>query len=345
VKIADKDKLALISNLNTMLNAGIPLLDAVEALLPDCTGASLKFLQLLHTSLNEGKTISDAMEKMPRSFDPIMINMVRASEEAGTLDATLSDMEESIKQNMAFKDELRASLVYPIFISVVFMGVLLLILLFVVPRISKVFTGLRTQIPPPTRFLMNASDFLMANYVVLSVCMIVFIVALVIVVRVWHKQVMSVMYRLPVISQLTRTIDLSRFCRSMGLMLHSGIPVDEALDFARSVVHKKEVIAVVDHMKHNVEVGRALSEGFDHKKSKIPIIMIRLTQTAEYSGSLESTMQKLADYFQTQVSRKLTTITALMEPVLIVIIGLATGDIMLAIIAPIYNLISNIHAR
>ena len=345
MKIRDKDKLSLISNMGTMLKAGIPLIECVETLMPDSPPAVKKFLDTLHSNLNDGKMISDSMATMPRSFDPITVNLVRAAEEAGTLEDTLTDIEESIKQQMAFKDELRASLVYPVFVSLVFVGVLLLLLIFVVPRISKVLAGLRTNVPPATQFLVSVSDFLIANYVTVIIVSTVIILAIIIAARVWKQRFVKVFYSFPLIASLTRSIDLFRLCRSISLMLHSGIPISEVLVNTKTVVHTKTVVNLVENMQRNVATGHALSYKLGESNRKIPPILVRLMQSAERSGQLEMTMQKLADYFQAQISRRLRTITTLMEPILIVVIGLATGAIMLAIIAPIYNLISNIRAR
>lgn len=345
MRLNERDKLALYSNLNTTLDAGIPISEAVNMLLQESTGNTKLFLQTLHARLNEGGTISDAMQKTAGSFNQVSINMMRAAEEAGTLEETLLDLEKNTRQQIAFNDELRASLMYPVFVFVVFLGVLLLMLLFVVPRISKVILGLRTPIPPTTQFVFNTSTFLINNYVGVIAVIVALVVLGVVVYKTRRKQVINILYRLPVIHTLGKNLDLLRFCRSMSLMLRAGIPISEALKYSKSVVNLREISKLIDKMIANVELGHVLSEGLDEKNKIVPQLMIRLTKTAEYSGSLEASMQKLADYFQTQVSKTLKTLSALIEPVLIIVVGLMTGGLMLTIIAPIYGLISNIRAR
>lgn len=340
-----KDKLTVISNLATMLSAGIPILEAVEALLPENKGGAKKFLKLTQAALTEGKPISYAMGQMPRDFDAVTMNLVRAAEEAGTLEETLKDLQISIKKDIAFRDELRASMTYPIFIFVIFFGVLLLILLFVVPRISKVFLGLRMALPPATMFMINVSDALVRYWPFIIVGFVIVMVILVAFVRAKKRQVVNALLKLPLLNHLGRTIDLTRFTRSMGLLLRAGIPVSEALELSEAVVSKREMAQMVEKMKDAVSEGLPLSEGLQQSKSLVPPLMIRIVETAEHSGTLEKTMQELSEYFQNQVSAKLKTISTLIEPIMIVVIGLLVGGMMLAIIAPIYSLISQINTR
>lgn len=340
-----QEKLALISGLGTMLAAGIPVLEAVETLKTDSKGNSRKFLNILESSLNEGKAISVAMAKMPKAFDPVTINIMHAAEEAGTLDETLKDLEVSMKKDMAFRDQLRASMTYPIFIFVIFLGVLLLILGFVIPRVAKVFNGLRVELPATTKAMISASDFLLNNYKPLIVAAFVLIACMIILFRLKRRAMTNILLQLPLLNHLGREIDLARFTRSMALLLKAGVPIGEALKLSRAVVVKKEIVRMVDHMEQAIDQGKPLSEGLQKSKRIVPTLMLRLVETAERSGSLEASMQNLSEHFQTRVSQRLQTIATLIEPIMIVVVGLLVGGMMLSIIAPIYGLIGKVRAR
>jgi type II secretory pathway component PulF len=343
--IRSQEKLALISSLATMLAAGVPVLEAVESLLPDSKGGTRKFLEQLRSSLNEGKPISEAMAKAPRSFDPVTVNIVRAAETAGTLDETLKDVEVSMKQDMEFRDQLRASMAYPLFIFVVFLGVLLLILGFVIPRVAKVFATLRMQLPATTRAMIWVSDALLAHYRLIIILSFVGVALLVILFQLKRRAIVNLLLYLPVFRSLGREIDLARFTRSMAQLLKAGVPVGEALKLSRAVVAKKEMVAMVDHMEQAINQGKPMSDGLQASKHAVPSLMIRLIETAERSGSLEMSMQNLSEHFQTRISQRLKTIATLIEPVMIVVVGLLVGGMMLSIIAPIYNLIGKVKAR
>lgn len=153
------------------------------------------------------------------------------------------------------------------------------------------------------------------------------------------------MLQLPMLKKLGREIDLARFTRSMSLLLKSGLAIGEALELSKSVMTKREMRSMADDMIESITQGKTISEGIEPSKNIIPILMYRLISTAERSGSLESSMQNLSEHFQTQVSQRLKNITTLIEPIMIVVIGVLVGGMMLAIIAPIYGLINNVQAR
>ncbi len=345
LQLVARDKLTLISNLATMLSSGIPILEAVETLLSESKGAMREVLLLLRKSLEQGHTVSDAMSKAPKAFDPVTINLVRAAEEAGTLEDSLHDLSQTIKKDIVFTSRLRGSMLYPLFVMVIFVGVLLMILLFVVPRISRVFAGLSVELPLPTQALIASSQFLISNYLIIIAVIVVIIVGLVTFYKLQKRVLIDAFLRLPLLSSLGRKIDLARFTRSMALLLKAGIPIAEALVLAKRVVVKKEVEAVIDDMIKSVDSGNPMTDALRHHKKVIPPMMVRILQTAELSGTLEKTMQELVEYFDEQVTNALKGMTDLIEPVLIVVIGLLVGGMMLAIVAPIYGIVGQINTR
>jgi type IV pilus assembly protein PilC len=339
-----KDKLDLISNLSTMLAAGIPLLEAVDSLREESKGALRKVLNALHDSLSEGHPLSHGMEKLSRVFDPVTINLIKAAEESGTLEETLKNVTTSIKKQMAFSDKLKSSLTYPTFVLLIFVAVLVFILAFVIPRMGRVFAGM-PNLPAATRFLLDASQFLRDHYLhILGVIVLLGLVAA------WlfathRREMINAFLSLPGLKRLGREIDLANFTRSLGMLLKAGIPVAEALKFSEAVVTKKEVRAMIDDMRRNVDAGHSLSRGIRAAKGVAPPLMVRITETAEASGALETSMQDLSEYFESQVSRTLKNFTSLLEPVMLVVMGLLVGGMMLAVIAPIYSLIGQLSGR
>jgi type II secretory pathway component PulF len=163
--------------------------------------------------------------------------------------------------------------------------------------------------------------------------------------KVRHREVVNTLLSLPGLRKLGREIDLANFTRSMGMLLSAGIPVAEALTFSEAVVTKKDVRRMIQRMRRDVDAGHSLSRGMRASKDVAPQMMIRITETAEASGALESSMKDLSEYFEAQVSRTLKTMATLLEPVMLVVMGLLVGSMMLAVIAPIYNLIGQLNGR
>lgn len=346
VSLSNKDKLALISNLATMLSSGIPIIDAIDSMMLESKGNLRKILEQLKHDLSEGRTISRSLEASPKAFDPVTLNLIKAAEEAGTLDTTLKDIVSHLKKDMAFNSTVKGALAYPAFVVAVFVLVLLVILTFVIPRVAQVFGGLRVELPIATKVLMSISSTLLAYYPFLIIGAVVAGVLLAVLFRTHKRALINALLSLPLLRQLGRQMDLARLTRSLSLLLGSGIPIMEALELSEHVVVKREVLAALQRARNAVSTGHPLSDGLrDPHHPVIPGMMLRIIQAGEVSGSLEHSLQELSEYFEDQVQNTLKTTTTLIEPIMLVVIGLLVGGMMLAIIAPIYNLMSQINVR
>ena len=161
ITLSNNDKLGILSDLSTMLSAGIPLLESVNALLEDSKGNQKKLLEALRDDLTQGKHVYFTFSRFPNVFTRVTTNIVKASEEAGTLDVTLKDIKENLKKEIEFSDKVKSALIYPLFIVFVFFGVLLMILIVVIPKISSVFSRLKVDLPLPTKILIFMSNALL----------------------------------------------------------------------------------------------------------------------------------------------------------------------------------------
>ena len=335
----------MISNLATMLSAGISILEAVDSLLADAKGNQKKVLKVLRDDLMQGQHVYVTFSRFPRVFDTVAVNIIKASEEAGTLDETLKQLVENIRKEMEFSDKVRAALIYPLFIMVVFVGVLLMILIVVVPKISSVFTRLNVDLPLPTRVMMFFSDLLLHYTAPVILGVVIILTGLVVLYKTQKRAMLNGLSSLPILSNLARNIDLTRFTRSMHFLLSAGIPITTALDLSQNVVNKRDVAKAILKAKEAIVGGKKISDGFKSQKNVIPSILIKITEAGERTGSLDTSMKDAADYLDYQTSSNLKTITALLEPVMLVIVGGLVGGMMLAIIAPIYSLIGQVASR
>lgn len=345
LSISTSEKLNIIDSLGTLLTAGIPIIETVDSILEEAKGNSNKILQTLKEDLNQGKTIAYSLDRHPKAFDPITVNLIKAAEEAGTLETTLKDLTASIKKDMEFASNVRSSLLYPILVLIVLFAVITLNLFFVIPRVAQVFDRLKVQIPLPTKILIAISKF--SNDYLLFVIGFIFLLATAIIIIFKTKKtiITTFTFSLPLISKLVREIDITRFTRSMALLLKSGIPIDEAIELSEDVVNKIEIKATIEESLQLVTAGKNLSAGFRKHKNVIPTFMIRITEAGEKSGTLEKSMQEISDQFENRVTTRIKAITILIEPFLLLIVGLMVGGLMLAIVAPIYNLIGQIGQR
>lgn len=342
VKLSSGEKIELIGNLSTMLSAGIPILDAVRSMKEDSKGGVKIILDALMDDITQGKHVYMALSRFPKVFDRVTVNVVKASEEAGTLDVTLKDLRESVKKQNEFNDKIRSALIYPAFIGVLFTLILIINLVYVIPKIANVFKTLKVDLPLPTRVLIFISD-LMLQYTyqfIAGVGIFIFLMYLLFTKK--RNFILNMIFSLPVVSELVKLIDLTRLTRSLHLLLFSGIPITEALELIQDVASRGSTIKVITVSREMVLSGKPFSEGLKTAKGYIPSLMIKLVEAGEKTGSLDKSLQDVSEYFDYQVTKTLATLTALLEPIMLVAVGLVVGGLMLSIIAPIYGLISQV---
>lgn len=342
VTLKGTEKLELVGSFATMISSGISILEVVRSLAEDTKGGQKLILEEMAKDLSQGKRTYVTFAKFPRIFDKVSVNVIRASEEAGTLDVALSDLRKTLQKDMEFNDKIRSALMYPSFIVVVFIGILIMILTFVVPKISTVFLQLNVPLPFPTKVMLFLSDLVVKH----TLWFVSFFAAmggiLYYLLNYKRRQFFEIFYRLPLISTLVMQIDVTNFARNLSVLLASGLPITQALDLVGEVVVRKKMATLLSTSKAMVLSGRALSEGFRSDKEALPSIVIKLVEAGEKTGNLDKSLQEIAEYFDYKVTYTLKSLTSLLEPVMLVAVGVVVGGMMLAIIAPVYGLISQI---
>jgi type IV pilus assembly protein PilC len=340
--ISSSDKIALISNLHTMLASGIPILETVESLLEDSKGSQKKLLQTLHQDLGQGQHMYVTLAKFPKMFDKVTVSIIKSAEESGTLDTSLDDLKINIRKEIEFNDKIRSALIYPIFIFAVFVLVMIVILVVVIPKIATVFSQLNVVLPLPTKIMIFLSNALLTYTVPIIIVTVLLTGGFIYLFKQYRKFFVQAFTSLPLVSLLTQQIDLTRFTRSLYLLLTAGLPITVALELTQDVVIKKNIANAIKHAKNFVFSGKKLSDGFKDNRKVIPPIMIKIIEAGERSGSLDKSMLDVSEYLDYQVSNTLKTVTALIEPIMIVGVGIMIGGMMMSIIAPIYQMIGQI---
>jgi type II secretory pathway component PulF len=345
ITLSPNDKIGLLSNLATMLGAGIPIMEAVESLLEDAKGNARKVLENLRDDLAQGKRISASFATFPNVFDKVTTNVIKASEEAGTLETALRDIKDNILKEMEFGDKIKSAMVYPALILVVFLGVMGVMLTIVVPKIAVVFTKLKVSLPLPTQIMIFLSDLIMKQTAYFAGGLVLLIMLFIVLFKTQKPAMMRIIYSLPIISRLAREIDLARFSRTLYLLLNAGLTITSALELAQEVVMRQKTRAIIAQSREMVLSGKKLAEGMKKNKGEVPSIMVKLIEVGEKSGSLDKAMLEISEYLDYQISGTLKTLTVLMEPLMLILVGVSVGGMMLAIIAPMYGLIGQIGNR
>ena len=339
-RLSGKERLSLFGDLHTMLAAGIPIMETIESLEPDAKGNLKKVLSELHRALVNGETLGKAMARFPLAFDAVTVNLLRAAESGGTLEETLDDIVKATKDEVAFSSNIKTAMVYPAFVMTLFTAIMIMMLTFVIPRISKVFETMHTKIPWTTRQIIHASDFFLAHWPVIILAVIAAIVSISIIITKNKRFFVRQILNLPLFRRLGLTIDLMRLTRSLALLLKAGEPLEDALILTKRTMQKKEIVGVLERMQSNIQAGKPLATGLRDTKGIVPVMMVRSMETAETSGTLEQTLQTLAEHFNNQVSETMKGLSSILEPIMILVVGLLVGSLMVTVIAPIYNTVS-----
>jgi type IV pilus assembly protein PilC len=345
LSISSGDKLTLVGNITTMLTAGIPLLETIQTLATESKGHLNKLLTYTADTLVEGGSLSQAFSHFPKVFSRININILKSSEQSGNLEAALRDLRQGIRRDMEFTDKVKAALLYPIILLVVFFGMFLVILLFVIPRIATIFSNLRVVLPLPTKIMIVMSNALTTYTLPISIVTVLLIVLAIYFYQAKKRSFLIFFSRLPVLSKLVREIDLTRFSRSLALLLGTGVPISVALDLCRDVVINQRINQAIERSREIIVSGGKLSEGLKDDHHDIPGVMVKIIESGEKTGTLDKSMQDISEYLDYNVVNDLKTVTTLLEPIILVLVGIFLGAMMLAIIAPIYNLIGQINVR
>lgn len=342
ISISSSEKMGLLISLSTMLASGITIIESVDSILEDAKGNFRKFLTILKTDIQEGKRIYVSLSKFPNIFDKVTVNIIKAAEEAGTLDTTLKQVRINLQKDREFMDKVKSALMYPLFIFCVFIGVLLMILIVVIPKISTVFLQLKLNLPLPTKILIFLSQFILKSTVPLLIGLAGFIIIMVFLYKTKKRQFTQFFFSLPLISGLVQKIDLTRLTKNLHMLLNSGISITYSLELVEEIVINKYIVQMISYSRKIVASGKNFSEALKKHKKIVPSLITKIIEAGEKSGTLEKSFFEVSQYLDYEVSQTLKAFTALLEPVMIVFIGILVGGMMLSIIAPIYGLIGQV---
>lgn len=339
-RITPDDIHALTRQLATLLNAGIPLVGALDALMEQTTSPPLKkIIAQIKESVNEGNSLTVSLTKHPKLFSNIFINMVRAGEESGSLDVVLDRLAEFGEHQQALKGRFQAALVYPIFMAIIGSGVLFFLLSFVVPNLTRVFTEMKQVLPLPTTILIWFSDFMRSYWWAI----LIVIVAIILGIKEFIKRPKgryiwdTLKLRLPVIGQINRKIALSRFGRTLGSLLQSGVPLITSLQIVRNIVNNVLIGDVIDEAMEDIQAGKSLNLALS-RSIWFPPVFRQMVSVGEQSGDLEGMLHKVADAYERDVETRITGMTALIEPIMILFMAAIVGFIVISILLPIFEM-------
>jgi general secretion pathway protein F len=330
----------LTRQMATLLKAGIPLAEALGALVEQITNVRLKTpMAEVRTAVNEGSALADALAKHPKIFDELFVSMVRAGEIAGNLDEVLTRLADFLEGAQKLKSKVQSAMIYPLVMVLVTVGIIGVLMVKAIPEITSMFSQQGKTLPLNTRMLIASSSFMGNHW---KAILLVLIAGTFLFMKwkstkdgkeTWHRFVL----KLPVVGQLVRTINVSRFARTLGTMLESGVPMLRALDTSKQIVANVVLRDAIENAKRAVTEGESLAQTLK-KSGQFPPTMIHMTAVGERAGQLEQMLERVATTYESEVDVKLGRMTALLEPLILVVMGGIVAFIVFSILQPIMDL-------
>lgn len=337
-----RDLVFLSRQLSVMVAAGLPLVDSLNVLKEQTDNAYLKkVVENISKDVQGGLRFSSALAKYPKIFDDFFINMVRAGETAGNLDEVLQYLANEQEKNFDLMSKIKGAMVYPIFVIATVIGVMVLMMVFVIPQLTSILTQSSIELPLPTKILISVSNFSKDFYWLIILFLAIFGIVLRILFKTKQGKLLwgRVILKLPVFGQLFQKFYLVRFARSLSTLLVGGIPLTSALkivsDVVGNVVYKNIILTSIS----DVEGGHSMSDAFLNHSS-VPAMLPRLMVIGEQTGKLDEILEKIADFYSREVEALLSKLVTLLEPIIIIFLGLIVAGMAGSILLPMYQLSS-----
>jgi type IV pilus assembly protein PilC len=344
-KIKAEDLVIFTRQFATMLDAGIPILQSLEALGEQTVNPGFKAaLEGIREDIKVGSSLSSAFAKHPRIFDRLYVNMIRVGESGGTLTAILERMAMYLEKSDRLRQKVQGAMIYPAVVVSMAMLITIGLLVKVVPTFAQIYSSLGEQLPAMTQMLIDFSNLLQHDliFLVAGGAVIVFLFNKYRKTPSGNIRVDTLLLKLPVFGDLICKVSVSRFCRTFATLSQSGVPILESLDIVAKTCGNKVIEILVGEIKASVKEGNSIAEPLS-KSTVFPLMVTRMISIGEKSGQLEKMLSKVAEFYDEQVDTAVESLTKLIEPLIIGFLGIVVGFIVVALFLPILNMATAIH--
>jgi len=330
--------------LATLVDAGLPLLRGLRVLEKQERNANLKsILSQLAASIEGGSTFSEALAQHPKVFNRLFVNMVKAGELGGVLEVVLKRLAEFSEKAQKIKGKVKAALFYPMAVLIVAIGIMILLMTFVVPKFKDVFGGMGITLPGFTVFVLAVSDIIKNNILGTMGAMAVVVVIFLLFIRtkfgrrIWDKTKLI----MPPTGQVVTKVSISRFTRTLGTLVSSGVPILQALTIVKETAGNVIIANAVAKVHESVKEGETITAPLEASRV-FPPMVVSMVDVGEQTGALPEMLLKIADNYDEEVDNAVAAMTSLLEPIMIVFLAVIVGSIVIAMFLPLIAMISNL---
>ncbi|MEW6720321.1 MAG: type II secretion system F family protein [Thermodesulfobacteriota bacterium] len=341
-KVTQKELAVFTRQFATMIDAGLPLVQCLDILGAQQENPSFKKVLLrVKEDVESGSTFADSLGKHPKVFDPLFVNLVAAGEVGGILDTILSRLAEHIEKAMKLAKKIKGAMVYPSTIVAVAVIVTVVLLVYVIPIFAKMFTDFGGALPAPTAFVLKVSEVTRKYFL----AVIVFFFLLGAGFRAYISRETGrrnwdrLLLRTPVVGSLLQRIAVARFSRTLGTMVSSGVPILESMDIVAKTAGNKIIEEAIVKARGSISEGKTIAEPLA-ESSVFPVMVTQMVSVGEATGALDVMLGKIADFYDEEVDSAVEALTSLLEPMLMIFLGVVIGGLVLAMYLPVFKLAS-----
>jgi type IV pilus assembly protein PilC len=339
-KVKERDIILFARQFSTMIDAGLPIIQCLDILFSQQANATFKkMLKDIKESVEGGATLAEALKKFPKQFDDLFVNMIAAGEAGGILDAILRRLAAYMEKTARLKSQVKGAMTYPIVTLIIAVVVLAVILVFVIPVFQEMFADFGGQLPVPTQIVVGMSEMFKSKILYIIIGLVLFVIA--------YKKFVStqrgrdvvddVMLKIPVFGELLRKVAVAKFTRTMGTMLASGVAILEALDIVAKTAGNRTVEKAIYNVRTGIAEGRTMADPLT-ESGVFPPMVCQMIGVGESTGALDAMLEKIADFYDEEVDQAVDNLTSLIEPFMLVFLGVTIGGLVVAMYLPIFKM-------
>ena len=338
--VKESDIILFARQFSTMIDAGLPIIQCLDILYSQQANATFKkMLKEVKESVEGGATLAEALKKFPKHFDDLFVNMIAAGEAGGILDAILRRLAAYMEKAARLKAKVKGAMTYPLVTLAIAVLVLAVILIFVIPVFEEMFADFGSELPAPTAFVVAMSDLVKSKVLYLIGAAILFGIAF----KKYYATdkgrdaVDAVQLKLPVFGMLLRKVAVAKFTRTMGTMLASGVAILEALDIVAKTAGNRTIEKSIYSVRSGIAEGRTMADPLS-ESGVFPPMVCQMIAVGESTGALDAMLEKIADFYDEEVDQAVENMTALIEPIMLVFLGVMIGGLVVAMYLPIFKM-------
>jgi len=342
--VGQKEIAIFTRQFSVMIDAGLPLVQCLEILgSQQKNRAFQKVLFQVRQDVESGSTLADSLRKHPKVFNSLFCNMIAAGESGGILDTILQRLAAYIEKAVKLKAAVRSAMVYPVAVITIAIGVVVIILWKVIPTFAMLFQGLGATLPLPTRITIGVSNFLgrFMPLLVLAGGAVAFFLNRYYKTYKGRRQIDQFTLKLPVLGDLMRKIAVARFCRTLGTLIQSGVPILEGLEITARTSGNAVIEDAIMATRKSIEEGKTIAGPLE-ETGVFPSMVVQMISVGEQTGALDTMLSKIADFYEDEVDEAVENLMALLEPVMILFLGIMIGGIVISMYMPMFTLLGKI---